>query len=279
MCRINSEIVLVGDGWGAVAAFEGLQKAGFRISVLSEDCSFDSVKHIDENLSDLKGKTIVFAGYKPLVPESVLDNNICINIHYSLLPRYRGLHSTVWAILNNEPTLGLTIHIMDKYIDNGPIIWQYELKNDFYKTSKDYMEIFNEYIACNLGEIVSDYLNGIIDTRPQNKKDASWVGRRNIADCKINFNAPIGYQKNFFRALVTPYPLPFVEYNGKKLFVTKVDFQYCDVETHIGRILNIDEEGIWVKIKDGYMIIKALVDEDGEEFSLNIFRIGQYLNR
>jgi methionyl-tRNA formyltransferase len=46
-----------------------------------------------------------------------------------LLPKYRGLHSTVWSILNNEPYFGLTIHIMNEFIDDGPVVYQYKFRN------------------------------------------------------------------------------------------------------------------------------------------------------
>ncbi len=275
-----NRIVLVGTGWGAIAAFKGLQNMGLPLLILSDDEYFEknASKAVVE-LLDLHDELIIFAGYKPIVPEYILERNLCVNIHYSLLPKYRGFHSTVWAILNEEPFLGLTVHIMDKYIDNGPIIFQYEVLNDHTGTSRYYMELFNDYISLHLGEIILKYLNGEIQAKPQDKKQASWVGRRKLEDCRINFNERISYQKAFFRALVSPYPLPYIEYNGSKLYVTDVDYQYCDLNTHIGRILNVDDDGIWIKVPDGYMIIKSLIDEKGEKVSMDIFKIGKFLNK
>ena len=104
------------------------------------------------------------------------------------------------------------------------------------------------------------------------------MGRRTEKDCQIDFSKPIKYQKAFFRALVDPYPLPYFIHKGEKYVVIEVDFHPTCVETHIGRILNIDNEGLWVKCADGYVIIKAIIDTTGNDIDTNRFRIGQYLN-
>ena len=57
-----------------------------------------------------------------------------------------------------------------------------------------------------------------------------------------------------------------------------MSFHPSSVQTHIGRILNIDNEGIWVKIADGYMIMQELRNENNEIIPYSIFRIGQYIN-
>lgn len=260
-------IYLAGEGWGNESAYKGLCK------------QFSDIRHItDITLTELKDETIVFAGYKPLVPYEVLYNNKCINVHYSLLPKYRGLHSTVWSILNDEDYLGLSIHLMTEFIDDGPIIHQYRIKNDKVKTSNEFMGMLNAYIADNLGYIIGDYLNGKIITAENDKSKATWVGKRNHQDCKVNFNSDLHYLQCFFRALVEPYPLPYVEYKGEELKITKVGFHPVNVDTHIGRILNIDNDGVWVKAKDGYLIIKELKNQNDDKVELSRFKIGQYFN-
>ena len=204
----------------------------------------------------------------------MVENNICINVHYSLLPKYRGLHSTVWAIINDEEYIGLTIHLMNEYMDDGPIIHQKRFKNDHKATAYDFMIQNNMYVEENLGKVIDDYLQGGIELKPNDKSKATWVGRRTLLDCKVDFNKSIKYQKAFFRALVPPYPCPFIEYKDCKYFITSVDFHSQNVDTHIGRILNIDNDGLWIKIQDGYLVIKSLEDQNGESIPLNLFRIG-----
>lgn len=267
MDKITKKIYLVGEGWGFDCALKGLKKV------------FKNVVGMSSLDSSIRDEIIIFDGYKPIVPNEIVLGNTCINVHYSLLPKYRGLHSTVWAILNDEDYLGLSVHLMNNYIDDGAIIHQKRFINDRIQTSCEYMELFNQYVAENLGWIIEDYLKGYTQLLQNDKKNATWVGKRNHEDCKINFNKDLNYQKCFFRALVDPYPLPYVEYKGMKLTVTKVSFYPVNVETHIGRILNIDNDGLWVKAKDGYLVIKELKDDLGNAVSFDCFKIGQYFNR
>lgn len=280
MMKYN-RIIVIGDGWGTIAVLNGLQNFSLPIYVVSAD---NDVLRLapniaEENLVLYQNELLLFAGYKPFVPEDVLCKNTCINIHYSLLPAYRGLHSTVWAILNDEPYLGATIHLMNRYMDDGPILYQYKVENDYKSTSCQYMNLFNDHISSVISSILNDFINKKIMPINQDKSRASWVGRRTEKDCQMDFSQPICYQKAFFRALVSPYPLPYILHKGNKYIIRKVDYHFSDVITHIGRILNIDNEGVWVKCADGYIIIKELMDENGNQVSYNTFRIGQYFNQ
>ena len=274
-------IILLGDGWGAIAVYKGLSNFFLPVFVQTNDEELRSMakREITLTLSQYSDELLLFAGYKQIVPKEVLGKNTCLNIHYSLLPAYRGMHSTVWAILNDELYLGATIHLMSPYIDDGPIIYQYKVENDFVSTSCDYMNMFNKKITEDVSGVLSDYINGRIIPVEQDKSKASWVGKRNEKDCQIDFTKTISYQKAFFRALVSPYPLPYIVYKQTKYIVTKVAFHSSNVVTHIGRILNIDSDGLWVKVFDGYMIIKELLDESGNTIDVcENFKIGQYLN-
>ncbi len=274
-------VIVLGDGWGTIAVLKGLQCFKLPVYVVSKDLEVLSVaKNIaDFDIATYENELLLFAGYKPIVPIEVLNKNTCINIHYSLLPAYRGIHSTVWAILNNESHIGLTIHLMNEFIDDGPIIYQYSVENDFKTNAREYMEIFNNHVRNIISSVLTDFVNGSIVPMRQDKSKASWVGKRTGKDCQIDFTKKIDYQKAFFRALVMPYPLPYFEYKGEKMLVTDVDFQPSTVKTHIGRILNIDNEGLWVKCADGYIIIKSMRDSYGNMVNYNKFRIGQYLNK
>ncbi len=277
----NYRVYLFGNGWGAVAACNGLLKASFEVFILEQDAELEALgaRYSETGMDALDGTLMVFAGYKTIVPSSVLEKNTCINVHYSLLPKYRGFHSTVWAILNDEPELGLTVHLMDEYIDNGPIIAQFKVENNHSDTSTMYMQEFNAYIASELGIIVKEFIDGKITPRVQDKTKASWVGKRNLEDCRIDFDQSIKYLKAFFRALVPPYPLPFFDAAGVRYHVTDVAFFPSDVVTHTGRILNIDEDGLWIKVRDGYMIVRELVDANGARANFSAFKIGQFVNK
>lgn len=278
---LKKSLFLFGRGWGAIAAYKSLIKKFPTLTVVTNDENLnylagDNSKEV--NLESIIGAVIIFDAYYPIVPKNVLDNNICINVHYSLLPRYRGIHPTVWALLNDEDYLGGTVHLMTEYIDDGDIIYQWKVANDRIRTSADYMRYHNKHMEDNLGDIIEKFLRSEIQPVPQDKEKASWVPRRNLQDCKIDFSLPLSWQERFWRCLVPPYPEPYIEWEGERLVAKVVSFKYSSEISHIGRIVNIDNEGIWVKCKDGYIIIHKLIDTNNSEYPLKRFRIGMYLD-
>ena len=109
-------------------------------------------------------------------------------------PRYRGFHSTVWAVLNDERQLGFSIHRINAGVDDGPLIYQYQLENDMKQTAAWYMEHFNAKVEAVLSDVVEGYLSGAIPEIEQDRKNASWVGKRSMEDCCIDFDRDIAYQ-------------------------------------------------------------------------------------
>ena len=263
-------LLLAGNSWGATSALNSLLRSStFQISVLTRDksietfCAANSIPLVQtwNGHYDL----IICAGWVEKVESEFILNNKLLNIHYSLLPAYRGLHSTVWAILNDESLLGFTVHRMNEFFDDGNIVYQYQTKNDMTSTATWYMEHFNNKVEEVLNEIVQGYLAGTIKEVPQNKLLASWVGKRNLNDCKIDFSRTLDYQKAFFRALTSPYPLPFFEVNNNFFEVAKVAFHQSHVISHTGRILNIDNEGVWVSCAGGYLVMQEIIDKKTNE--------------
>jgi len=194
------------------------------------------------------------------------------------LPAYRGFHTTVWAMLNNEPMLGFTIHRINQFVDDGPIVYQYKEPNNFMDSASDYMTRFNNKTEEVLLGVVNDYLDGNIPEIAQDRSKASWVGRRKLSHCSINFNKSLEYQKTFFRALTNPYPLPYFTLKEEVFEVQDAGFHSSPVVTDRGRILNIDTEGVWISCEGGYIICKKIAFRaDHKEVPYSYFKIGQML--
>jgi methionyl-tRNA formyltransferase len=278
-------LCLAGDGWGAIAAYRSLREVFINIDVLTSDEELtkevQAPHNVIENFNQTNSNLIICAGYKPIISQQQLIEKKHINIHYSMLPKYRGLHSTVWAILNDEKELGLSIHIMNEFIDDGPILYQHSIANDGKSSSRYYMEYFNKWIEDNLGLVIEKYIKKEITPYEQDKSLATWVGRRKKNDCKIDFSKDHFYLKNFFRALVAPYPLPYIELlkSRSEYSIQKVTFLKRDITAHIGRIVNIDAEGVYVSSKDGYVVLNEILDQDNQAVEYSRFKIGTFLNQ
>ena len=275
-----SNICLAGNGWGAISAYHSLIKNFDKMSIVTDDNDLISlVRERDTILSDFGScefDLIICAGYKPLLSKEFVDSNRVINIHYSLLPKYRGMHSTVWAILNGESSMGLTVHEMNEFVDDGDIIHQYEFEyND--ETATEVINICNTYIEKNLNVIVDDYINDRVNPESQDKSKASWVCKRNFNDCELDFSWDLEFIYRFFKALSFPYPIPFFYRGESRLTIMNHKLVKCDVNMTFGRVVNIDSEGVWIQVKGGYLVVSALNDHEGNNVDLSSFKIGERL--
>lgn len=274
-------ICLAGDGWGAIAALKSLQREYASVSVASDDAGVLTLLRDDDlavqGFQSAAFDLVICAGYRSFVPSSVLQKQRIINIHYSLLPKYRGMHSTVWAILNGEEKLGLTIHMMNENMDDGDIIQQYEI--DY--TGQNAAEIMiacNEYVELHLGDIVRDFLSGTLMPIPQIRAKATWVAKRNMNDCLIDFNWSCTFMRRFFKALVKPYPIPMIMVKGKMFGVAQADIIDRNYFMTPGRVVNIDVDGVYIKLQDGLLLIKSLIDDSGMSIDpRSMLRLGQRL--
>lgn len=278
----KNKVLLAGKGWGAISALKSLAEHPHLDNyVLSDDSALLSIVPESNWALSFEGDydIIICAGWLKQIPLEIIKDNNIINIHYSLLPKYRGLHSVVWALLNDEPEFGFSIHKMNEYFDDGAILYQYRVANDFQSTSVWYMEHFNQQVERILADVVLKYIKGLIEPIEQNKSEASWVGKRTHNDCRIDFQKGIQYQRAFFRALVEPYPLPYFKYKCKIYEVQSCAFHPSEVITHCGRVLNVDNEGLWVSCNGGYLVFENLIDFDSKcSTDINKFKIGVFLD-
>ncbi|HDY7739301.1 TPA: hypothetical protein RQJ91_002914 [Vibrio vulnificus] len=272
-----TRICLAGDGWGAISAFKSLQRDYPTLYVATSDEELTRqlrdqdfrVRSFEEQQFDV----IVCAGYKPIVPSHVLKKNTVLNIHYSLLPKYRGMHSVVWAILNGEDNLGLTIHEMNEFIDDGDIVYQHSF-NYRGHTATEVMEYCNDHVEKCLSSVIGKYLKNEIIPRKQDKGLASWVCKRNLADCQLDFSWTIEHLHRYFKALSHPYPRPFFYYKNHKLSIEKMKLVENNTVMTQGRVVNIDNEGVWIQVSGGYLVASIIMDENEKIFDSREIKIG-----
>ena len=275
-------IVFIGSGHGGVVALKSLQSCFKKIEVISKDKDILSILRKDDitvnSLYDTQTDLVVCAGYKSIISEDILLKKTVINTHPSLLPKYRGMHGLVWAMLNYEEELGFTIHLVNKYIDDGDILEQFKIRYNN-QTSKEIMDIFDNYIEKNLARVVTDFINHKITPTPQDRSKATWVAKRDIEDCVIDFNYDNRYIDMLFKVLVRPYPLPIIKNGDKKYEINGYTLITRDYRANIGQVVNIEDRKVYIKVKEGLLIIEKLIDYDTKEpiSASDIFKIGKRL--
>lgn len=142
-----------------------------------------------------------------------------INLHGSLLPKYRGRAPINWVLVNGEPETGLTLHYMVQEADAGDIIAQRRVPIDAEDTALD---LFRKMIVAGrelLRETLPFIREGTAPRMPQNPGMATSFGRRRPEDGKIDWAQPAKSIHNLIRAVTHPFPGAFTFYKGKKLFL------------------------------------------------------------
>jgi methionyl-tRNA formyltransferase len=258
------KILLIGEGHGFDSLVRGFTNSSFEVSILDNKRNMVNIGNINKIEYTLnqeiakKYKLIISSGYRNLVSNELVSNNKFLNIHYALFPKYRGMHSIVWAILNGEKQIGITLHIMDSGLDSGPIVWQHFI-NIENKTSWQLMLECDEVIENRICEIISNYVAGELIEKTQDHSLATYVGKRNLEDCRVNWST---WSATFFeralKALVPPYPRPFFDHDGKRYQITKAKIIHRDYIEINGHIVYVTESSILIKIYGGLVEIFEL---------------------
>lgn len=174
---------------------------------------------IVHSLSSLGPNLGIVAAYGKVIPKEIIDllKFGILNIHPSLLPKYRGSSPIQSALLNGEKTTGVTIMKIDEELDHGPIVAQekLEIRNEYYPELHDKLAKMG---AKLLTKILPDYFERKIKPVPQNHDEATFTKLLKTGDGEIKLNDTAERAYNKIRAL-NPDPGAYVwlEKNGKKM--------------------------------------------------------------
>ncbi len=157
--------------------------------------------------------------FDKIVDLSKFKSNKLFNIHFSLLPKYRGMFTSIMPILNNEKITGVTFHKIDKGIDTGDIIAQKEFEIDLMDNARD---IYHKYIRNGI-LLVKQCLekllkNEFIESKPQNLRESSYFSK-NIIDFK-NINIDLNQTSLSIHNQIRAFN--FREYQVLKVFETNI---------------------------------------------------------
>ncbi len=184
--------------------------------------------------------------YRYLLPQSLIQHARlgAINLHPSLLPKYRGRAPINWAIIHGEQQLGLTAHYIDEGCDTGAIIEQKSYILGHEESIADALE----YLYPLYADITRATLNKLhhppVNIRKQNEQQATQYNARKPEDGLINWQQPATQIHNFIRALTRPYPGAFTYYQHNKLYIWKATLEPTKTQAHIknGMILHITKQ-------------------------------------
>jgi len=189
-----------------------------------------------------------------------LPSRYAINMHGSLLPKYRGRTPHVWAIINGEKETGITAHLIDNEVDNGDIIQQIKVPILPTDTGADILIKYKNLYPGMAEAVLNSVQENTISFMPQKNENAVYFGKRTPADGHIIWDWGKERIQNWIRAQAKPYPGAFTFLEQHKIIAHKAIFSEIgfNYEQKNGEILNISDQSITVKTPNGALTLQHL---------------------
>ena len=224
-----------------------------------------------EYILNKKPDIIITCAYGSIVPEVVLNypSYGCINVHASLLPKYRGASPIVSSILNGETETGITIMYMDKGIDTGNIIMSRSIPIEETDNSLTLSNKLSVLGANLLNDTLPKIFEGENFDIPQDNEEATYVHLLTREDEHIDFNNNIKKIKNQVRAF-SPEPYAFIIIDDIEYKISEVEIKECETK-EVGIITEVNSDSFGITAKDGIVYIKRIKPSGKKEMSVKDF--------
>jgi methionyl-tRNA formyltransferase len=181
--------------------------------------------------------------YRHMIPAELLAcaKVAALNMHGSLLPKYRGRAPVNWAILHGETQTGATLHIMETKPDAGDIVGQSTVSIGANETATDVFDKVSQAAISVINQVLPELLKGHIPRKLNNLTQGSYFGGRKPADGQILWHQTAQQVHNLVRAVAPPYPGAFTDWQGERRIVARTS-----LEGPFPRELDLQVSGIQV---------------------------------
>ncbi len=233
-------------------------------------------KTFQETLSGLKPDLILTAAYGKILPSSILDlpKLGCINVHASLLPKYRGAAPINWSLIKGEKKTGITMIKMDEGIDTGPILARRPLEIEPTDNTDTLGKRLSDIAAEMLPEFFKNLIDGRLEEKPQDDSYASYTPMLTKKDGLINWNESAEQIHNRIRGLY-PWPVAYTYLNKKQIRLIASDT--AEGQASPGEIAEVDKKTLFVGTGDGLLSIKEIQTPGKKPMPIHSFLQGHRL--
>lgn len=252
----------------------------------------EKIRDIKETLVQLNPDLLCVVAYGKILPKDILDipKMGSINVHGSLLPKYRGAAPIQWAVINGEKTTGITTMYMDEGMDTGDMIFQEEVEIGESETTGELWERLSKVGGRLLIKTLDAIENGTVK-RIKQGTECTIAPMLNKEMAKIDWENKTSQEiKNLVRGL-NPIMGAYTTWNSKKLKIWKVESlnldnfieknpEFKDYKSRLknllgGTVIGTNmKEGLYVKAKDSVVILQEVQAENSKKMSIQDFLRG-----
>lgn len=231
-------------------------------------------------IKSLQPDLIVVVAFGQILPKDVLDvpRYGCINLHASLLPKYRGAAPINWVIINGEKTTGNTTMLMDVGLDTGDMLLNTEFEVTDNMTAGELHNILMDNGAELLIETIDKLVLGQIEPRKQNNEDSSYAPMLTKELGEINWSFKSKQIKNLIRGL-NPWPVAYTKYMGENMKIYEADVIDVKNTYEPGYIIEVSKRGIEVASGDGILLIKKIQFSGGKPLNVEEYIKGHTIRK
>ncbi len=234
-----------------------------------------------EYLKKFEPDVIVVVAYGQILSKEILDipKFGTVNIHGSILPKYRGPAPIHRAIINGDEEVGVTIMHVDEALDSGDIIKIGKIRVGDKETTGEVYDKLKVLGADLLVEVLKDFEKGIFNRTPQNHEESTYAPLIEKAKCQISFDHSAIEIKNFVRGLY-PFPKAFTYLEDVLYKIGEVEV--VDKNTNgfdAGEIIEVTNKEIIVCAKDSALSIKKIQKQGSKEMVAEEFLRGNKLEK
>lgn len=214
-------------------------------------------------IKDLKPEVIFVFGFSQMIKKEVLDIPVlgCVGTHPALLPRNRGRHPLIWALVEGLSESGLTFFFLDEGADSGDILWQRSFPISMEDTAGSLYSRTEDLAAEAIAEFLPQLEAGTYPRAPQDHSLATYWRKRGEEDGKIDWSEPSVTIYNLIRALTHPYVGAHTYLDNEKLTIWKSRLLHESAQVlegktgKSGEIISLSDDGFIVETVDGVLEI------------------------
>ena len=240
----------------------------FQPVTLKSDEAYDKLKSYNPDF-------IVVAAYGKILPKRILDipKYACINVHGSLLPKYRGAAPIQRAVIDGMKTSGVTTMLMDEGLDTGDMLLKYETEIGENETAGELFDRLAEASPDLLVKTLEEFALSKITPEKQDESKATYASMLSKDEALIDWNEPSDIIHNKIRGM-SPWPVAFTHYDGKKLKIYQSEKTDKSTSTLPGTV-SADKNSIYVSCSDGKLLkILSLQAEGAKRLDAKQFSAG-----
>ena len=247
------KLIFFGTSDFSKPVFEALKKGDYLPILWDLEKGFDDFKKLNPDIC-------IVAAYGKIIPKGWLEipKYGFLNVHPSLLPKYRGASPIQAAILNGDKETGTTIISMDEKVDHGPIlaVQKLRIKNENYKELENKLA---ELGAEILIEILPQWVKGEIKPKEQNHSEATYTKKFSWPDGKIDWSKSSQAINRQIRAL-NPEPGTWTTWGGKILKILEAEPLESKMTAESGKVISIENQIIAKCGQDALLLKKVQLE-------------------